>query len=328
VLRIAVLIPCQNEETTIAKVVRDFSASLPQASIYVFDNNSSDRTRALAAAAGAEVRTESRQGKGHVVRRMFADIDADVYVLVDGDDTYDAAAAPAMIDRLVHDRLDLVNGARSSISEEAFRPGHRLGNRALTTMVRLIFGPHFIDMLSGYKVFSRRFVKTFPALSNGFELETELTVHALDLRMPSAEIIVPYRQRPRGSQSKLHTFRDGFRILIVIGKLIKHGRPLLFFTVLGTVIGALSLALGIPIIGEFFRTGLVPRLPTAVLSACLGLLATQLVIFGFLLESVTRVSREIKRLAYVGILPVPLAPTIIADESRKSSSHDLSPRAN
>jgi glycosyltransferase involved in cell wall biosynthesis len=320
VLRIAVVIPCRNEEATIAKVVRDFSATLPRASIYVFDNNSSDHTRALAAAAGAEVRSELRHGKGHVVRRMFADVDADVYVLVDGDDTYDAAAAPMMIDRLIHERLDLVNGARRSMSKGAFRTGHQFGNTFLTTMVRLIFGPHFVDMLSGYKILSRRFVKTFPALSNGFELETELTVHALDLGMPSAEIIIPYRERPQGSESKLHTFRDGFRILFVIGKLVKHGRPLLFFGVLGTFIGALSLALGIPIIVEFFRIGLVPRLPTAVLSASLALLAAQLVIFGFLLESVTRVSREIKRLAYLSITPVALAFAVGADETREQAS--------
>ena len=323
-LRIAVVIPCRNEEATIAKVVRDFSASVPQASIYVFDNNSGDRTRLLAAAAGAEVRSETRQGKGHVVRRMFAEVDADVYVLVDGDDTYDTAAAPTMIDRLVHDRLDLVNGARSSMSEEAFRTGHRFGNTFLTTIVRLIFGPHFVDMLSGYKILSRRFVKTFPALSNGFELETELTVHALDLRMPSAEIIIPYRERPKGSESKLHTFRDGFQILIVIGKLIKHGRPLLFFGVLGTFIGALSLALGIPIIVEFFEIGQVPRLPTAVLSASLALLAAQLVIFGFLLEFVTRVSHEMKRLAYLSIAPVSLASAVGADETREQAFPDMS----
>jgi glycosyltransferase involved in cell wall biosynthesis len=301
VVQIAVLIPCKDEEATIAKVVRDFSASLPQATIHVFDNNSTDRTGEVAAAAGADVRNESRQGKGHVVRRMFADIDADVYVLVDGDDTYDATAAPGMIARLLRDRLDLVNGARNSTSEDAFRPGHRFGNALLSRMVQLIFGPYFVDMLSGYKVFSRRFVKTFPALSDGFELETELTVHALDLRMPSAETALPYRERPAGSRSKLHTIRDGLRILVVIGKLIKHGRPLLFFGVLGTVIGILSLGLGIPIIVEYFETRLVPRFPTAVLSASLALLAAQLVVLGILLESVTRVSREIKRLAYLAI---------------------------
>jgi glycosyltransferase involved in cell wall biosynthesis len=306
VLSIAVLIPCKDEEATIAKVVGDFSASLPQAVIYVFDNNSSDRTAVVAAAAGAEVRSEPRQGKGHVVRRMFADINADVYVLVDGDDTYEAAAASGMIELLLRDGLDLVNGARSSTSQAAFRPGHRFGNALLTRMVQLIFGPHFVDMLSGYKVFSRRFVKTFPALSDGFELETELTVHALDLRMPSAETVVAYRERPAGSQSKLRTFRDGLRILIVIGKLIKHERPLLFFSVLGGLVGILSLGLGIPIIVEFFRIGLVPRLPTAILSATLALLSAQLVMFGFLLESVTRVSREMKRLAYLAIPGTPL----------------------
>ncbi len=300
-VQIAVLIPCKDEEATIAKVVRDFSASLPQATIHVFDNNSTDRTGEVARAAGADVRNEPRQGKGHVVRRMFADIDADVYVLVDGDDTYDATAAPGMIALLLRERLDLVNGARSSASEGAFRPGHRFGNALLSRMVQLIFGPHFVDMLSGYKVFSRRFVKTFPALSDGFELETELTVHALDLRMPSAEIVLPYRERPAGSRSKLHTFRDGLRILVVIGKLIKHGRPLLFFGVLGIFIGILSLGLGIPIIVEYFETRLVPRFPTAVLSASLALLAAQLVVLGILLESVTRVSREMKRLAYLAI---------------------------
>jgi glycosyltransferase involved in cell wall biosynthesis len=301
VVQIAVLIPCRDEEATIAKVVRDFSASLPQATVHVFDNNSTDRTSEVAAAAGADVRHELRQGKGHVVRRMFADIDADVYVLVDGDDTYDATAAPGMIALLLRDRLDLVNGARSSTSEAAFRPGHRFGNALLSRMVQLIFGPYFADMLSGYKVLSRRFVKTFPALSDGFELETELTVHALDLRMPSAETVLPYRERPAGSQSKLHTIRDGLRILTVIGKLIKHERPLLFFGVLGAFIGILSLGLGIPIIVEYFETKMVPRLPTAVLSASLALLAAQLFVLGILLESVTRVSREMKRLSYLAI---------------------------
>jgi glycosyltransferase involved in cell wall biosynthesis len=301
VVQIAVLIPCRDEEATIGKVVRDFSVSLPQATIHVFDNNSTDRTAEIAAAAGAEVRKEPRQGKGHVVRRMFADIEADVYILVDGDDTYQATAAPGMIELLLRDRLDLVNGARNSTSDGAFRPGHRFGNRLLSRMVQLIFGPYFVDMLSGYKVLSRRFVKTFPARSDGFELETELTVHALELRMPSAETLVRYQERPAGSQSKLHTIRDGLRILVVIGKLIKHGRPLLFFGVLGTAIGVLSLGLGIPIVIEYFETRLVPRFPTAVLSAVLALLATQLVVLGILLESVTRVSREMKRLAYLAI---------------------------
>jgi glycosyltransferase involved in cell wall biosynthesis len=300
-LRIAVLVPCFNEEAAVATVVSDFRAALPTAEIFVYDNNSRDRTVEVARAAGAIVRSERRQGKGHVVRRMFADIDADVYVLVDGDDTYDASAAAGMVDLLLRDRLDLVNGARNSISAAAFRPGHRFGNALLGRMVQLIFGPHFVDMLSGYKVLSRRFVKTFPALSDGFELETELTVHALDLRMPSAEIVIPYRERPAGSQSKLHTLRDGLRILIVIGKLIKHGRPLLFFGVLGTAVAVLSVGLGMPIVVEYFETRMVPRFPTAVLSASLALLATQLVVLGILLESVSRVSREMKRLAYLAI---------------------------
>jgi glycosyltransferase involved in cell wall biosynthesis len=300
-LRIAVLVPCYNEEAAIGKVVTDFRAALPTADIYVYDNNSKDRTVEAARAAGAEVRSETQQGKGYVVRRMFADIDADIYVLVDGDDTYDAAAAPTLIQHLLNQHQDMVNGARVTQIEAAYRPGHRFGNVLLTTIVAMIFGNRIGDMLSGFRVFSRRFVKSFPALSGGFEIETELTVHALELAMPISEVKTVYKDRPVGSASKLRTFRDGFRILRMIMILVKEERPLAFFTALSAVLMALAVILVVPVIVTYMETGLVPRLPTAVLSTGITLLAFLSLSSGFVLDTVTRGRREMKRLHYLSI---------------------------
>ncbi len=302
--RIAVLIPCYNEEVAIPGVVRAFRAALPDAIVYVYDNNSRDGTRAAAAAAGAVVRGESLQGKGNVVRRMFADIEADVYVLVDGDGTYEAAAAPGMVRMLLEDRLDMVTGVRITPAERAaaaYRPGHQFGNALLTGMVRLTFGDRISDMLSGYRAFSRRFVKSFPALAEGFETETEFTVHALQLRMPVGEVRTEYGERPRGSTSKLNTYRDGFRILRTIVNLVKGERPLAFFSACGAVLAALALALFLPVLFEYLRTGLVPRLPTAVVSTGLGLAGLLSFACGLILDTVTRGRREAKRIAYLAV---------------------------
>ncbi|MEZ5765547.1 MAG: glycosyltransferase family 2 protein [Xanthobacteraceae bacterium] len=297
-------VPCFNEAVTIAKVVGDFRRVLPNAAIHVYDNNSSDGTAANAHDAGAIVRTETRQGKGAVVRRMFADIDADIYVMTDGDDTYDAASAPALIELLVSGPLDLVNGARETDIAAAFRPGHRFGNRLLTGLVDRIFGADVNDMLSGYKIFSRRYVKSFPAMSTGFEIETELIVHALEMRLPIAEVATPYRVRAEGSSSKLHTFRDGFRILRLIVQLVKEERPIQFFGLLGAIAGTIAIVLGTSVVIEFVETGLVPRLPTAVFATGRERLAALLAFFsGLILETVTRGRREIKRLAYLALAP-------------------------
>lgn len=298
---VAVLIPCHNEAVAIGKVVTDFRASLPNARIYVYDNNSSDETIGVARRAGAIVRSEALQGKGNVVRRMFADIDADVYVLVDGDDTYDAATAPAMVRLMLEQHLDMVSGARVDESEEAYRRGHRLGNAVLTGMVRWLFGKRISDVLSGYRAFSRRFVKSFPALAAGFETETEFSVHALELRMPIAELPTGYRVRPSGSASKLRTYADGWRILRTIVVLVKEERPLQFFWLAGLVLMGLGVGLSVPVILEFMRTGLVPRLPTAVLSTGLVLLSFLSFACGLILDSVARGRKEIKRLAYLDI---------------------------
>ncbi len=298
---IAVLIPCHNEQEAIQDVVHDFRRALPNARIYVYDNNSSDQTCEVARASGAIVRREMLQGKGNVVRRMFADIEADIYVLVDGDGTYEAAAAPKLVRALIEEQLDMVNGRRVTDIEAAYRPGHRLGNQVLTGLVRLIFGDRFRDMLSGYRVFSRRFVKSFPALASGFEIETELTVHALELRMPTMEFDTAYRDRPEGSTSKLRTFRDGFRILRTIAVLVKEERPLAFFSTLALVLSALSLALGIPVVATYFETGLVPRLPTAVLATGVMLLAFLSLGCGLVLDTVTHGRRELKRMRYLEI---------------------------
>jgi glycosyltransferase involved in cell wall biosynthesis len=299
--RIAVLIPCHNEAAAIRGVVSDFRAALPDAVIYVYDNNSVDGTAATALAAGALVRREGLQGKGHVVRRMFADVEADVYVLVDGDGTYEAGAAPAMVGKLLQDGLDMVTGTRISAVAAAWRPGHRFGNRLLTGMVGAIFGNRVTDMLSGYRVFSRRFVKSFPALSNGFETETEFTVHALELRMAMAEIATAYRDRAEGSASKLRTYRDGLRILRTIVVLVKEERPLQFFSLAGLALLLVGIGLGVPVVLEFLASGLVPRLPTAVLATGLVLLSFLSFAAGLILDSVARGRREIKRLAYLAV---------------------------
>src|SRR5215813_1650217 len=297
--RIAVLVPCYNEEAAIARVVADFRACLPDAVVYVYDNNSTDRTMEVARAAGALVRREPRQGKGNVVRRMFADVEADVYVLVDGDATYDAPSAHAMIARLIEGGLDMVVGARRDQEEAAYRPGHRAGNRMLTGFVARVFGSPFVDMLSGYRVFSRRFVKSFPVLSSGFEIETELTVHALNLELPVAEIETPYFARPPGSVSKLSTWRDGLRILATIVQLYRAERPLPFFGGIGMSLAVLSIVLAIPIFVTYLEQGLVPRFPTAILSTGLMILAWLAAACGLVLDTVTRGRREMKMLAYL-----------------------------
>lgn len=302
-LRVAVLVPCYNEAATIAKVVADFALHLPGASIVVLDNNSTDRTAEIAQQAGARVRSVTLQGKGNVVRRGFADVEADIYVMVDGDDTYEAAAAPALIKRLYDDGLDMVVGARRDQKAAAYRPGHRFGNVLLTRCAGFLFGRSFDDMLSGYRVFSRRYVKSFAAHAHGFEIETELAVHALQLRMPVAEVETVYGVRPEGSHSKLSTWRDGWRILCTIAKLFKAERPLLFFS-LGFVLSeVLSVLLALPLLWTYLETGLVPRFPTAILCVALGLLGFLLLACGLILDTVTRGRVEAKHLAYMAASP-------------------------
>lgn len=303
-VKVAVLIPCYNEAKPIGTVVADFRAALPAADIYVYDNNSTDGTAEAARAAGAIVRVETQQGKGNVVRRMFADIDADVYVMVDGDNTYEAKAAPALIDKLLDETLDMVSGCRVTEIQEAYRPGHRFGNWMLTGLVAGIFGKRTKDMLTGYRVFSRRFVKSFPALSRGFEIETELTVHALELRMPIADVDTAYVDRLPGSDSKLNTIRDGFRILKMIILLVKEERPFAFFGSVGVLLALLSLLLGAPVVVEFVETGLVPRFPTAILASAIMVIGVLSVITGLILDTVTLGRREMKRMAYLA-LPAP-----------------------
>ncbi|MEL6949070.1 MAG: glycosyltransferase family 2 protein [Pseudomonadota bacterium] len=298
---IAVLVPCYNEAATIGNVVEDFRAALPDATIYVYDNNSSDDTKAVASAAGAVVRTETRQGKGHVVRRMFADIEADVYVLVDGDDTYDAPAAPKLVNRLIDDGLDMVTGTRAASSDAAYRTGHRFGNRLLTGLVAFSFGSEVSDMLSGYRVLSRRFVKSFPLLSGGFEIETEMTVHALELGMPQAEVTTDYKERPEGSESKLNTYGDGLKILVTIVRMLKEERPLAFFGSMFALLAAAAIVLAIPIVITFVNTGEVPRFPTAILATGMMLLAFLSLVCGLILATVTRGRQELKRLRYLQI---------------------------
>jgi hypothetical protein len=318
--RIAVLVPCYNEEAAIATVVADFRAALPGATVYVYDNNSQDRTAAAARGAGAVVRTETRQGKGNVVRRMFADIEADIYILVDGDDTYDAAAAPEMVRTLIESGLDMVTATRASRVEAAYRRGHRFGNRALTGLVGLIFGNRISDMLSGYRAFSRRFVKSFPALALGFEIETEFSVHALDLHMPVGEITTLYRDRPAGSQSKLRTVPDGLRILRTILVLMKDERPLQFFSAAGALLFVLGILLGTPIVLEFLKIGLVPRLPTAVLATGLVLLASLSCAVGLILDTVARGRKESKRLVYLAIPGIAAIPRLARLERAPAGS--------
>ncbi len=293
--------PCYNEATTIVSVVQGFRCELPSATVFVYDNNSTDGTAQLAESAGAVVRIERRQGKGNVVRRMFADIDAECYILVDGDDTYDPAVAQRVTQMVLVEGNDFVNVARVSTAALAYRPGHKLGNRVLTQMVRLFFGRETSDMLSGYKGLSRRFVKSFPAMSGGFETETELTVHALEMRLPMAEISAAYKERPSGSTSKLRTYRDGARILMLISRLVKDERPLQFFGSLGILICAIGCVIGFPIVLTFFETGLVPRLPSAVLSVGLVVLGWLTIFSGIILDVVTKARHELKRLTYLSI---------------------------
>ncbi len=304
---IAVLIPCLNEAAAITKVVTDFRAAFPEAKVFVYDNGSTDGTAEAARAAGAIVRIEPMRGKGNVVRRMFADIEADVFILVDGDDTYDASDAPKLVSELLRNSLDMVSGARRSTAQGAYRPGHRLGNRLLSGLVAAFFGDQLSDLLSGYRVLSRRFVKSFPALASGFEIETELSVHALQLRMPVSEIETPYRERPAGSASKLSTYRDGWRILRTILYLVKEEKPLAFFSVMAAALAALSLVFGVPVIVEFMHTGLVPRLPTALLAAAVAILSFLAFACGLILDTVSRGRAEAKRLAYLS-LPVRFTP--------------------
>ena len=297
--RVAVLLPCFNEEVAIAQTVAEFRDALPEATIYVYDNNSSDRTREVAGAAGAVVRSERQQGKGAVVRRMFADIDADIYIMADGDATYEAAAAPRMVAMLLDEQLDMVIGTRASKIEAAYRPGHRLGNRLLTNLLARMFGRSFSDILSGYRVFSRRFVKSFPVLSAGFEIETEISVHALELAMPIAELNTAYGARQEGSDSKLSTYSDGFRILFTIIALYRSERPVIFFSVIAAMILAVAVILGAPLAITYARTGLVPRFPTAVLISGLLVVAVLAFFAGLILDTVTRGRQEIKRLFYL-----------------------------
>jgi glycosyltransferase involved in cell wall biosynthesis len=299
--QVAVLVPCYNEERAIAKVVADFRAALPAAALYVYDNNSTDGTVAAARRAGAVVRREIYQGKGHVVRRMFNDVEADVYVLVDGDATYDAPSALAMVNKLIQERLDMVVATRIDHEGAAYRPGHRAGNRLLTGFIGHMFGHAFTDILSGYRAFSRRFVKSFPILSGGFEIETELTVHALELELPVGEIATPYFPRPSGSASKLSTWSDGFRILWTVLKLYRAERPLSFFGAFGAALAIISIGLAVPIIITYLEEGLVPRLPTAVLSTGLMLLAFLSIACGLILDTVTRGRRELKLIAYLAL---------------------------
>ncbi|WP_410016129.1 glycosyltransferase family 2 protein [Sodalis sp. C49] len=300
-IEVAILIPCFNEEISIGKVISDFNAILPSASIYVFDNNSSDQTVSLAKSHGVKVFSVLQRGKGNVVRRMFADVEADVYVLVDGDATYDASSCQKLIDKLLNERLDMVVGTREHTEKEAYRAGHTFGNKVLTGCVKSIFGGKFSDMLSGYRVFSRRYAKSFPAMAKGFETETELTVHALELRMPYCEIETPYSPRMEGSSSKLSTYKDGIRILKTIIKLYSSERPLFFYSLLALLFAVSGIILAIPLAQQFFETGLVPRLPTALLSTGLMILSAISFITGLILENVTTGRREMKRLAYLKI---------------------------
>jgi glycosyltransferase involved in cell wall biosynthesis len=300
-LRVAVILPCYNEEAAIGTTVTGFREALPSARIYVYDNNSRDRTCEVAERAGAIVRRETMQGKGHVVRRMFADVEADIYVMADGDATYDPAAAPTMIARLIDEQLDMVVGSRESEVDAAYRRGHRFGNRLLTGILARIFGRSFSDILSGYRVFSRRFVKSFPVLSTGFEIETEISVHALELRMPVSEIVTRYGARPEGSASKLSTWRDGWRILRTIVTLFRIERPVLYFGTVGAALALLALLLVIPLAITYVQTGLVPRVPTAILSTGLAIVACLCFFTGLILDTVVRGRREVRRLAYLAL---------------------------
>ena len=299
--RIAVLLPCYNEEAAIGQTIAGFKKALPGASIYVYDNNSRDKTVGKAKKAGAIVRTERMQGKGHVVRRMFADIEADVYVMADGDLTYDPKAAPAMVKQLLEEQLDMVVGTRQHEAKEAYRGGHVLGNRVFTGLLAKLFGRSFSDIFSGYRAFSRRFVKSFPVLSEGFEIETEMSVHALELRMPVGEVATAYGARPEGSESKLSTYRDGWRILKTIGTLYRVERPVLFYGTIGGLLVIAAIILAIPLVLTYLDTGLVPRFPTAILVTGMVIVAVLCFFAGLILDTVTRGRREMRRLAYLAL---------------------------
>lgn len=300
-LKIAVLLPCYNEAAAIGRVIADFRRALPQAEIYVYDNNSNDGSKQIAEAAGAIVRLERRQGKGYVMRRMFSDIEADVYVLCDADGTYDAGAAADLIDHLVKEGLDMVIGARRPNSDVAYRRGHEFGNVMLTSLVMWMFGGKFRDMLSGYRIFSNRFVKSFPMMSSGFEIETELTIHALELKMPVMEIETEFSERFEGSESKLNTFSDGFRILGTILGLLKQERPLMLFGVVALFLAVTSVLLAVPLLETYLQTGQVPRFPTAILATGMMLLAYLSLFSGMILDTVTRGRQEAKRLRYLQV---------------------------
>ena len=301
---IVLIVPCYNEEAAIGCVVRDFRAALPEIEVYVFDNRSTDRSAEIARTEGAKVVAVPLRGKGNVVRRMFADIEADVYVMVDGDATYDAASVCRLVDKLLDEHLDMVVGCRqtdAAVAGDTYRRGHQWGNRMLTQSVVRIFGGTFTDMLSGYRAFTRRYVKSFPALSQGFETETELTVHALELRMPYGEVMTPYGVRPEGSESKLSTYRDGWRILKTIGKLYVSERPLAFFGSCAVVLASIAVFISIPLLEVYLKEGLVPRLPTAVLAASMMVSALLSFSCGLILNNVTHGRHEMKRLAYLAI---------------------------
>ena len=297
--KIAVLLPCFNEEMSIASVIDDFKKYLPEAEIYVYDNNSTDKTAEIAKSHAAIVRTETAQGKGNVVRRMFADVDADIYVMSDGDQTYDIKAVPKLIETLEQGYYDMVVGARREVDLECYRVGHRLGNKILTKSVELFFSHPLIDMLSGYRVFSKRFVKTFPASSLGFEIETELTIFALSSKLPIKEIETDYFKRPEGSFSKLSTYKDGIRILKTIFTLVREERPLLFFSLIAVFFFALAIALALPIIIEYVASGLVPRLPTAVLITGIAICSVVCMLVGFILDSLAAFRKEMRRQNYL-----------------------------
>ena len=298
-LRIAVILPCYNEEAAIAETIAGFRTALPAATIHVYDNNSRDRTAEIARLSGAIVRTERQQGKGHVVRRMFADVDADVYVMADGDLTYDPKAAPEMVRMLVEEQLDMVVGTRQHEVAEAYRGGHVIGNRLFTGLLSGLFGRSFTDIFSGYRVFSRRFVKSFPSLSQGFEIETEISVHALELRMPVGELVTNYGARPEGSASKLSTYRDGWRILTTIGTLYRIERPVLFYGAIAALLLLAAIIISVPLLITYIDTGLVPRFPTAILATGMVIIAVLSFFAGLILDTVTRGRREVRRLAYL-----------------------------
>lgn len=304
--RVAVLLPCYNEEAAIADTIAGFRVALPAATIYVYDNNSRDRTVAIARAAGAVVATERQQGKGNVVRRMFADVEADVYIMADGDLTYDPRAAPAMVAMLLDEQLDMVVGTRQHEVTDAYRGGHVLGNKLFTGLLSRLFGRSFSDIFSGYRIFSRRFVKSFPVLSAGFEIETEISVHALELKMPVGEVATAYGARPEGSASKLSTYRDGWRILKTIGTLYRVERPVLFYGSVGALILAVALLLAVPLVLTYLDTGLVPRFPTAILITGMAIVAVLCFFAGLILDTVTRGRREMRRLFYLA-QPAPRA---------------------